>query len=85
MQKGYEQGWREGFKEGFKIGIEEGRKLGMQQQAAYLVLLQLQHRFGDLGQSQQERIQGLSKDTLEDLIEAQLDFTSIADLACARK
>jgi flagellar biosynthesis/type III secretory pathway protein FliH len=88
MQKGFEQGIEEGFKlgweEGFKIGIEEcieeGKKLGRQQEAALIVRRLLQHLFGDLSQSQQERIQGLSTDTLEDLVVALLDFNSITDL-----
>jgi Domain of unknown function (DUF4351)/Putative transposase, YhgA-like len=88
MEKGLEQGKEIGIEIGKELGREEGReegtelgmKLGMQREAASLVLRQLQRRFGDLSQSQQESIQGLSTKRLEELGEALLDFNSITDL-----
>ncbi len=84
MEKGIEIGREIGFKigweEGFKLGMEEGIELGRQSAAASFVLRLLQRLFGDLSQSQQERIQGLSRHSLEELAEALLDFNSITDL-----
>jgi Domain of unknown function (DUF4351) len=84
MEKGVEKGKEIGIEIGKELGREEGteigRQLGKQEQAASLVLRLLQHRFGELGQSQQERIQGLSAKRLEELGEALLDFNSITDL-----
>lgn len=83
IEKGIELGREEGFKigweEGFKLGIKEGIEIGRQEEAASLALRQLQRRFADFSQSQQERIQGLSTERLEELCDALLDFNSITD------
>ncbi len=57
-------------------GIEQGR----QQEAVSLVLRLLNRRFDSLTPQLQERIQGLSVTELENLGEALLDFSNIADL-----
>ncbi|BDA67391.1 hypothetical protein CAL7716_015570 [Calothrix sp. PCC 7716] len=88
MEKGIEKGKELGREEGKELGREEGREegmqlgkeLGKQEEAASFVLRLLQRRFGNLSQSQQERIQGLSRKRLEELGEALLDFNSITDL-----
>lgn len=61
-------------------GIQQGMQQGMQQEAATLVLRQLNRRFGRVSPQLQERIQNLSTTELEDLAEALLDFTNIADV-----
>ncbi|BAZ26178.1 hypothetical protein NIES4073_70840 [Kalymmatonema gypsitolerans NIES-4073] len=61
-------------------GIQQGLQQGMQQEAATLVLRQLNRRFGRVTPQLQERIQNLSTTELEDLAEALLDFTNIADV-----
>jgi Domain of unknown function (DUF4351) len=53
---------------------------GMQQEAVSLIMRQLTRRVGALAPQLQQRIQGLSVAQLEDLGEALLDFTSVADL-----
>ena len=47
---------------------------------ANLVLRQLKRRLGELSVEQEERVRGLSVSQLEDLGEALLDFTVMADL-----
>ena len=83
-QEGRELGRREGREEGIQIGREEGtelgKELGKQEQAVSVALFLLQSRFGDLSQSQQERIQALSTKRLRELGDALLDFNSITDL-----
>ena len=61
-------------------GLQEGRQEGRQEQAANLVLRQLTRRLGVLPSEQVNRIQGLSVPLLEELGEALLDFTVMADL-----
>jgi cysteinyl-tRNA synthetase len=61
-------------------GIERGLAQGRQREAVSFVLRQLKRRFGVLSSQLEERIQALSVETLEDLGEALLDFTDIADL-----
>lgn len=61
-------------------GIQQGREQGKQQEAVALILRLLNRRVGGLRTQLQERIQGLSTPELEDLGEALLDFTSVADL-----
>jgi predicted transposase/invertase (TIGR01784 family) len=59
---------------------EEGRQEGRQEEAATLLLRQLTKRFGNLPETAQTAIAALSLSALEDLSEALLDFTSLADL-----
>ncbi|RUT09589.1 hypothetical protein DSM106972_000830 [Dulcicalothrix desertica PCC 7102] len=61
-------------------GIEQGMQQGMQREAVLFAQRLLNRRFGNLSTQQQERIQSLSTQKLEELGEALLDFTSIADL-----
>jgi predicted transposase/invertase (TIGR01784 family) len=55
---------------------EEGRKV----EARSLILRQLTRRVGELPQDVLERVETLSLEQLENLAEALLDFTSLADL-----
>ena len=59
---------------------EEGRVEGREEEAANLVIRLLTKRFGEIPQSILEHISSLSLPVLEDLSEALLDFTSVADL-----
>ncbi|ANV89541.1 DUF2887 domain-containing protein [Picosynechococcus sp. PCC 8807] len=61
-------------------GLQEGRQEGRQEEAANLVIRQLKRRFGELSESQSEKIRCLSVRQLEDLGEALLDFAAVADL-----
>ena len=56
--------------------IQFGNKQGEQR----LVIRQLNRRIGEIDASLIERIQGLSIEQLENLGEALLDFSSVADL-----
>ncbi|QLE57405.1 DUF4351 domain-containing protein [Nostoc sp. TCL26-01] len=55
---------------------QEGRQEGKQD----LILRQLNRRIGKIDVSLIERVQGLSTEQLENLGEALLDFTTVADL-----
>lgn len=57
--------------------IQEGNKQGEQR----LVIRQLNRRIGEIDVSLIERVQGLSIEQLENLGEALLDFSSVADLS----
>ena len=59
---------------------EEGREEGRQQEAANLVIRLLTKRFGEVYLEMRSHISSLTLPVLEDLSEALLDFTSIADL-----
>jgi hypothetical protein len=61
-------------------GIQQGRQQGRQEEATSLVLRLLNRRFHGISSQLQERIQNLSTAQLEDLAEALLDFTTVADL-----
>jgi hypothetical protein len=56
--------------------VQEGRQEGEQR----LVIRQLNRRIGEIDESLIERIKGLSIEKLENLAEALLDFSSVADL-----
>lgn len=59
---------------------EEGREEGREEEGRSLILRQLTRRVGELPQDVRSRIETLSLEQLENLGEALLDFTSIADL-----
>ncbi len=59
---------------------EEGREEGREETTANLILRQLTKRFGELSEEIRSSISGLPLLVLEDLSEALLDFTSLADL-----
>ncbi|MBN3940658.1 MAG: DUF4351 domain-containing protein [Nostoc sp. NMS9] len=64
------------YQRGREQAIQEGNKQGEQR----LVIRQLNRRIGEMDMSLIERIQGLSIEQLENLGEALLDFSSVADL-----
>ncbi len=59
---------------------EEGREEGREQATFNLVMRQLTKRFGVLSEEMRSSIAALPLPILEDLSEALLDFTSLADL-----
>ncbi|QLE58592.1 DUF2887 domain-containing protein [Nostoc sp. TCL26-01] len=61
-------------------GREEGREQGRQEEAVNFVTRQLKKRLGELPQAVRPVVLGLSLSMLEELGEALLDFTSVADL-----
>jgi predicted transposase/invertase (TIGR01784 family) len=66
----------EGIEQGIERGIEQGRKQG----ELSLLNRQLNRRFGSLSPQLQERVENLSIPQLEELGEALLDFSAVADL-----
>ncbi|BAZ66627.1 MAG: DUF4351 domain-containing protein [Pelatocladus maniniholoensis HA4357-MV3] len=56
--------------------LQKGRKQGEES----LILRQLHRRFGEIDSSLIERLRGLSAEQLENLGEALLDFSNVADL-----
>jgi predicted transposase YdaD len=59
---------------------EEGREEGREEATVNLVIRLLTKRFGELTPEMRSAITSLALPVLEDLSEALLDFTSIADL-----
>ena len=72
--------YQEIIQEGRQKGLQEGRQEGLQEGEAGLVIRLLRRRLGQLSDNQVEQIQKLSVPQLENLGEALLDFTDIADL-----
>jgi predicted transposase YdaD len=61
-------------------GREEGREEGKEEATINLIIRLLTKRFGEVSDELQSSISGLTLPVLEDLSEALLDFTSLADL-----
>ena len=61
-------------------GKEEGKQEGKQEGQQELIIRQLNRRIGEIDASLIERVQGLSIEQLENLGEALLDFSVVADL-----
>ena len=69
-----------GVKQGLMQGRKQGSNQGRKQEAVNLVVRQLTKRFGDLPEEIRVKISGLSLTALEDLSDALLDFSNLADL-----
>jgi predicted transposase/invertase (TIGR01784 family) len=61
-------------------GLQQGRREGKQEGEVTVILRFLKRRVGEIDPILQEQIQGLSTKQLEELAEALLDFSSVADL-----
>ena len=72
--------YREIKEEGRIEGQVEGQIEGRLEEAMNLVIRLLTKRFGEIPQSIRAHISSLPLPVLEDLSEALLDFTSVADL-----
>lgn len=59
---------------------QEGREQGREQEAQSLILRLLTRRVGELPQQTRQRVENLDLEQLENLGEALLDFSSMADL-----
>ena len=64
----------------YQDALEEGIQQGLQQGQAKVALRLLTRRFGPIAPTLQTHIQCLSSEQLDDLAEALLDFTQLADL-----
>ncbi len=74
------KGIKQGLMRGLMQGLMKGREQGREQEAINLVVRILTKRFGDLPQEMRMKISGLPLTVLEDLSEALLDFSDLADL-----
>ncbi len=74
------EGREEGREEGRKEGREEGRGEGREEATANLVIRLLTKRCGELSPEIRTSISALPLPVLEELSEALLDFTNLADL-----
>jgi predicted transposase/invertase (TIGR01784 family) len=78
--KVYQEAKQEGRQEGRQEGWQEGRQEGEHQKAKSLVLRQLTRRFGKLNSRLTNTVEKLEITQLDELAEALLDFTDVADL-----
>ena len=68
------------YQEILEEGKKEGRQEGIQSEALAFIMRQLPRRIGIVTPQLQEKIRGLSVSKLEDLGEALLDFSTVADV-----
>jgi len=73
-------GERIGYERGIEEGRLEGRQEGRQEGERLVILKLLKKRLGELSPETTQLIQSLSVNQLENLSEALLDFSSMADL-----
>jgi predicted transposase YdaD len=71
---------KEGLEEGLQKGLQEGLQMGRKEGEVALVIRLLKRRLGELSDNQVAQIRQLSVPQLEELGEALLDFTVVADL-----
>ena len=70
----------EAMREGRKEGLQEGRQEGRKEEAASLIVRQLEKRFGELPEDVRTSISELTITVLEELGEALLDFLDISEV-----
>ncbi|BCL36871.1 Rpn family recombination-promoting nuclease/putative transposase [Nostoc sp. MS1] len=75
----YQEILAEGEQRGVQIGEQRGEQRGIQRERS-LILRLLRKQVGELPQDVSDRLETLSLEQLENLGEALLDFTSLADL-----
>ncbi len=68
------------LQKGLQQGQEQGKQQGRQEEAQAMIIRLLTRRFGVVAPEVREQIEKLSITQLEDLGEALLDFSSVADL-----
>jgi len=76
LQKGIAKGEQRGFQQGKQEGKQEGEQFG---KASVLIRL-LSRRFGTISPTVEQQICSLSIPELEELTDAQFDFTTSEDL-----
>jgi predicted transposase YdaD len=79
-EAGRQEGLEQGLEQGLQQGLQEGRQEGRQQEAATLLLRQLERRCGPLNDRQRQTLAAMPLERLEDLGVAVLDFQGPADL-----
>ena len=77
----YQDILQQGLQQGLEQGLEQGRLEGRQTELLKLLRRQLTRRLGEMEPQYDLEIQKLSISQLEDLGEALLEFSSVADLA----
>ncbi|MGI0480989.1 DUF2887 domain-containing protein [Geminocystis sp. CENA526] len=80
QDKAKEEGLQKGIEEGLQKGIKEGLQKGRLEGEADLLIRQLTRRFGNLTDSQKEKVRSISIAQLESLAVALFDFQDISDL-----
>ncbi|MBD2680929.1 DUF4351 domain-containing protein [Nostoc paludosum FACHB-159] len=64
----------------YQINREQAKQEGREEEGQNLILRLLNRRFGEIDARLIQQVQGLSIEQLENLGEALLDFTTVADL-----
>ncbi len=76
LQKGITQGEQRGLQQ----GLQQGKQRGLQQGEAKVLIRLISRRFGSISPTVEEKIRSLSISQLEELTEAQFNFTTSEDL-----
>ena len=79
-EKGKEEGLEQGLEQGREQGLEQGREQGREQEALSIAIRLLNRRLGVIPNDVLSQVQELSLEQIENLTEALLDFSSVADL-----
>jgi len=75
-----EEGIAEGIVKGLEQGLERGLERGRREEGQQLVFRLLRRRWGMLPSALHSQVEALSLVEMENLAEALLDFTALADL-----
>ena len=79
-QEVVQEATQKGLQAGLKAGLKEGRREGRQEGEASLITRQLRKRFNEIPEDTQKAIEALPLTALEDLGEALLDFSELAEV-----
>ena len=79
-QEVVQEATQKGLQAGLKAGLKAGRREGRQEGEASLITRQLRKRFNEIPEDTQKAIEALPLTALEDLGEALLDFSELAEV-----
>ena len=76
----YQDIFQEAEQHAFQVGFERGFERGFQKGQANIIILVLTHSLGIISEEMESKIRSLSISKLNELVIAQLNFTSLEDL-----
>ncbi len=78
LREGLEQGLAQGIKRGIERGIERGVEQGSITEARNILLRQLRRRFGEVPAEIETRLNGASREQLEDWIDRVYEVETVS-------
>ncbi|MDY7008678.1 MAG: DUF4351 domain-containing protein [Cyanobacteriota bacterium] len=76
----YQDIFQTGFERGFERGFQKGFERGFKQGIAKIIIRFMAHSLGNIPEEMEAKIRSLSISELDELVDAQFNFTAMDDL-----